>query len=231
MRWVWLYTTPYLIRRARPPAAQRLRRVGARQRMVSAVAGFRGAVSLAAALAVPHTLRLRRALPRPRPHRRRHLRGHRADPAAGAAAARRWCAGPGCPSTPPSTEERHLAEVLDHRRRDRRDRRPPQPSSAPTSGSSSGCGTRSTSGASCSPPTAPSDDPVVLHDDQYTALRLALIARKRAAPCCSCATSSGSTTSCCARSRPAWTRKRSAYPAVRPANSERQTEPRRTPAA
>jgi CPA1 family monovalent cation:H+ antiporter len=35
---------------------QRLRRVGARQRTVSAVAGFRGAVSLAAVLAVPHTL-------------------------------------------------------------------------------------------------------------------------------------------------------------------------------
>ena len=33
-----------------------MRRVGARQRTVSAVAGFRGAVSLAAVLAVPHTL-------------------------------------------------------------------------------------------------------------------------------------------------------------------------------
>ena len=35
---------------------QRLRRVGARARVVSAVAGFRGAVSLAAALAVPETV-------------------------------------------------------------------------------------------------------------------------------------------------------------------------------
>ena len=56
MRWVWLYTTPYLIRLIDRRQAQRLRRVPARQRAVSAVAGFRGAVSLAAILALPHTL-------------------------------------------------------------------------------------------------------------------------------------------------------------------------------
>ena len=56
VRWVWLYTTPYLIRLLDRRPAQRLRRVPARQRTVSAVAGFRGAVSLAAVLAVPHTL-------------------------------------------------------------------------------------------------------------------------------------------------------------------------------
>ena len=55
-RWAWLYTVPYLIRGIDRRPAQRERRVGARQRTVSAVAGFRGAVSLAAALAVPHTL-------------------------------------------------------------------------------------------------------------------------------------------------------------------------------
>jgi Na+/H+ antiporter len=55
-RWVWLYTTPYLIRALDRRPAQRLRRVGARQRTVSAVTGFRGAVSLAAALAVPQSL-------------------------------------------------------------------------------------------------------------------------------------------------------------------------------
>ncbi len=55
-RWVWVYTTPYLIRAIDRRPEQRLRRVGARQRTVSALAGFRGAVSLAAALAVPHTL-------------------------------------------------------------------------------------------------------------------------------------------------------------------------------
>src|SRR4051812_21265365 len=48
VRWVWVYTTPYLIRLLDRRPVQRLRRVGARQRMVSAVAGFRGAVSLAA---------------------------------------------------------------------------------------------------------------------------------------------------------------------------------------
>jgi CPA1 family monovalent cation:H+ antiporter len=56
VRWVWSYTTPYLIRLVDRRPAQRLRRVGARQRTVSATAGFRGAVSLAAVLAVPHTL-------------------------------------------------------------------------------------------------------------------------------------------------------------------------------
>jgi CPA1 family monovalent cation:H+ antiporter len=56
VRWAWFYTTPYLIRLLDRRPAQRLRRVPARQRTVSAVAGFRGAISLAAALAVPQTL-------------------------------------------------------------------------------------------------------------------------------------------------------------------------------
>ena len=56
VRWAWTYTTPYLIRLVDRRPAQRLRRVGARQRAVTAVCGFRGAVSLAAVLAVPHTI-------------------------------------------------------------------------------------------------------------------------------------------------------------------------------
>jgi CPA1 family monovalent cation:H+ antiporter len=56
VRWAWTYTTPYLIRLVDRRPSQRARRVGARQRTVSAVTGFRGAVSLAAVLAVPHTL-------------------------------------------------------------------------------------------------------------------------------------------------------------------------------
>jgi hypothetical protein len=56
VRWLWTYTTPYLIRLLDRRPAQRLRRVSARQRTVNAVAGFRGAVSLAAVLAVPQTL-------------------------------------------------------------------------------------------------------------------------------------------------------------------------------
>ncbi|SDC87304.1 monovalent cation:H+ antiporter, CPA1 family [Geodermatophilus telluris] len=55
-RFAWLFTTPYVIRVLDRRPQQRLRRVGARARVVSAVAGFRGAVSLAAALAVPETL-------------------------------------------------------------------------------------------------------------------------------------------------------------------------------
>src|ERR1700760_803262 len=56
VRFAWLFTTPYLIRMLDRRPQQRLRRVGARARVVSAVAGFRGAVSLAAALAVPETV-------------------------------------------------------------------------------------------------------------------------------------------------------------------------------
>ena len=56
VRWVWVYTTPYLIRLIDRRPAQRERRIPARQRTVNAVAGFRGAVSLAAVLAVPHKL-------------------------------------------------------------------------------------------------------------------------------------------------------------------------------
>jgi Na+/H+ antiporter len=55
-RFAWLFTTPYLIRMLDRRPQQRLRRVGARSRVLSATAGFRGAVSLAAALAVPRTV-------------------------------------------------------------------------------------------------------------------------------------------------------------------------------
>ncbi|RBY82494.1 Na+/H+ antiporter [Geodermatophilus sp. TF02-6] len=55
-RFAWLFTTPYLIRLLDRRPQQRLRRVGARARVVSATTGFRGAVSLAAALAVPETV-------------------------------------------------------------------------------------------------------------------------------------------------------------------------------
>jgi monovalent cation/hydrogen antiporter len=56
VRLLWLFTTPYILRGLDRRPQQRLRRVGARARMVSGVVGFRGAVSLAAALAVPHLL-------------------------------------------------------------------------------------------------------------------------------------------------------------------------------
>jgi len=55
-RIAWFLTVPYLIRAVDRRPGQRQRRVSVRQRMISAVAGFRGAVSLAAALAVPQTV-------------------------------------------------------------------------------------------------------------------------------------------------------------------------------
>lgn len=56
-RLLWMYTVPYAVRVLDRRPEQRLRRVGARQRSPVAWAGFRGAVSLAAALAVPRTCR------------------------------------------------------------------------------------------------------------------------------------------------------------------------------
>jgi monovalent cation/hydrogen antiporter len=56
VRFAWLFTMPYVIRALDRRPQQRLRRVGPRGRVVNGVAGFRGAVSLAAALAVPQTV-------------------------------------------------------------------------------------------------------------------------------------------------------------------------------
>ena len=177
-RWVWLYTTPYLIRLVDRRQAQRARRVGARQRMVSANAGFRGAVSLALALAVPNqldsgapfpdrdliivitcgviVLTLLQALFLPRVVRSARL-----------------------PVDTSVDEERHLAEVATtdaaydaievtarHLGSDERvvDRVRHEIDKRRKLLAADGAG----------------DDPVVLHDDQYTALRLALLGRERA---------------------------------------------------
>ncbi|MFF2377951.1 Na+/H+ antiporter [Streptomyces xiamenensis] len=56
VRFAFLFTSPYVIRVLDRRPQQRARRAGARMRVVSATAGFRGAVSLAVALSVPRTL-------------------------------------------------------------------------------------------------------------------------------------------------------------------------------
>ncbi|MGK5684200.1 Na+/H+ antiporter [Actinoplanes sp. URMC 104] len=56
VRFAWLFTSPYVIRLIDRRPRQRELRLGARPRTVMAAAGFRGAVSLAAALAVPESL-------------------------------------------------------------------------------------------------------------------------------------------------------------------------------
>ncbi|WP_251024573.1 cation:proton antiporter [Arthrobacter sp. ISL-65] len=56
IRFLFLFVTTYAIRLIGRRPEQRLRRVSNRARVVSGVAGFRGAVSLAAALAVPEIL-------------------------------------------------------------------------------------------------------------------------------------------------------------------------------
>jgi monovalent cation/hydrogen antiporter len=52
-RFLWLFTVPYLVRVLDRRPQQRLRRVGWRLRVIGAWSGMRGAVSLAAALALP----------------------------------------------------------------------------------------------------------------------------------------------------------------------------------
>ena len=52
-RLAWFYTVPYLVRALDRRPGQRVRRIGARQRLPLAWAGMRGAISLAAVLAVP----------------------------------------------------------------------------------------------------------------------------------------------------------------------------------
>jgi CPA1 family monovalent cation:H+ antiporter len=53
VRLAWLFSVPYLIRALDRRASQPGRRVGAQERLVAAWSGMRGAVSLAAALALP----------------------------------------------------------------------------------------------------------------------------------------------------------------------------------
>jgi Na+/H+ antiporter len=55
----WVFSTPYLVRLLDRRRSQVLRRVGARERMVIGWSGMRGAVSLAAALALPDDFPMR----------------------------------------------------------------------------------------------------------------------------------------------------------------------------
>ena len=62
-RIIFLFVSVYVIRAVDRRPSQRLRRVSHRSRIVSGLAGFRGAVSLAAALAVPETIASGRPFP------------------------------------------------------------------------------------------------------------------------------------------------------------------------
>jgi Na+/H+ antiporter len=180
-RFAWLFTTPYLIRLLDRRPQQRQRRVGARARVVNAVAGFRGAVSLAAALAVPDTV----ASGAPFPGRNMII-----FVTAGVivvtlvlqglllATVVRWA------RLPPDTSaeaERHLAETLATE-----EALAAMPQLAATLGTDPEIADRvrreygkhlrllhaTDDGAD--------DEPALRYDKQYTALRLAVLARKRA---------------------------------------------------
>ena len=77
VRFLWAFTVPYLIRAIDRRPQQRARRSTAASRVITSWAGMRGAVSLAAALALPLTTDAGAPLPGARPDPVHHLR---ADP-------------------------------------------------------------------------------------------------------------------------------------------------------
>src|SRR3954454_13700132 len=139
-RFAWLFTTPYLIRALDRRPQQRARRVGSRPRVVMAVAGFRGAVSLALALAVPQTLNSGEPFPG------RDLivfvtaGGHRRHPRPGPAAAADCAVGSAGPrhlcreGTAPRPDPGHRSCPRRHPAAGRRPRRRPGRRPAPASG-------------------------------------------------------------------------------------------------
>jgi monovalent cation/hydrogen antiporter len=181
-RFAWVFTVTYLIRALDRRPQQRLRRVGARVRVVSAVAGFRGAVSLAVALSIPETVASGAAFP---------ARSLIVFVTAGVIvvtlvlqglalpAVMRWAR---IPRDTSAEAERHLADILATE-----EARAAIPQVAAELGTDPDIAERvrretekhlrvlhaSDDGAD--------DEPALRYDQQYTALRLALLARKRAA--------------------------------------------------
>jgi len=126
VRLAFLYVAVYLIRLIDRRPQQRLRRVSNRSRVVSGLAGFRGAVSLAVALSVPAALHSGRPFPD------RNLiifvtSGVIVMTLLQALVLRRWSAGRGCPLTPPS-----MKSVSSRRPRPSRRRSPPCRGPPPT---------------------------------------------------------------------------------------------------
>ncbi len=182
VRLVFMVVAAYTIRALDRRPSQRLRRVSNRSRVVSTVAGFRGAVSLAAALAVPATL----SSGQPFPDRdvivfvtagivasALVIQGLLLGPVV------RWARLPGDDS--PERERRLATEVAAHQAL------VALPDTAQRLGTDPEIAQRVhaelqehlTVLASSDPDTA--DDSATRRDQQYTALRLALITRKRAA--------------------------------------------------
>jgi CPA1 family monovalent cation:H+ antiporter len=181
VRFAFLFTVTYLIRLLDRRPQQRLRRVGARARVISGIAGFRGAVSLAAALAVPQTV----ASGAPFPGRNMII-----FVTAGVIVVTlvlqglllpdvvRWARLPRDTSV---EQERHLAETL-----------ATEEALAAIPQLAAGLGTDpEVSGRLCreyqkhlrllhAGDADANDEPALRYDQQYTALRLAVLARKRA---------------------------------------------------
>ena len=108
-RFGWLFTAPYLLRALDRRPQQRARRLSSRPRVVLALANFRGAVSLAAVLAIPRTLDAGRPFPG------RDLLVFVVAVVIALTLAQGCCSrpssdGPGCPRTPPArTSSRWLS--------------------------------------------------------------------------------------------------------------------------
>ena len=157
-RLVWVHLAAFVIRTVDRRAVQRTRRVSWRQRTALGWAGFRGAVSLATALAVPMTVVRRRGLPGPRParvHRRRWSSCSRSS--CRARPCPRWSGGPGCPRTPGASRSCTSPAPARRRPGSPRCRRSPPSSGSPArswTGSGPTTRTRSTT-SSTTPPTTP----------------------------------------------------------------------------
>ncbi len=180
-RFAWVFTVPYLIRALDRRPQQRLRRVGVRVRVVNAVAGFRGAVSLAVALSVPETVSSGAPFP---------ARGLIVFVTAGVIvvtlvlqglalpAVMRWAR---IPRDTAAETERHLADILATE-----DAQAAIPQLADELSTEPEIVERVRREAEKhlrilhASDDGADDEPVLRYDQQYTALRLAMLARKRA---------------------------------------------------
>jgi monovalent cation/hydrogen antiporter len=180
-RFAWVFTVTYVIRALDRRPQQRLRRVGARVRVVSAVAGFRGAVSLAVALSIPETVASGAAFP---------ARSLIVFVTAGVIvvtlvlqglalpAVMRWAR---IPRDTSAEAERHLADILATE-----EARAAIPQVAAELGTDPDIAERVRRETEKhlrvlhASDDGTDDEPALRYDQQYTALRLALLARKRA---------------------------------------------------
>jgi CPA1 family monovalent cation:H+ antiporter len=153
VRFAWVFAARHLGRLLDRLTGQQPRELNARGRVVAAVAGFRGAVSLAAALAVPE--RLASGAPFPDRDKIVFVRlGSSSSPSyCKAWRCRTWCAGRDCRPTPPSRRNATSPRPWPPKKPSPRWTTSP-PNAASTGGSSTGCAPSTKSTSRCCARTA-----------------------------------------------------------------------------